>query len=82
MAEYFVWLRPSLAEIIEAVSEKDAAEAFLEMPVTSTPEPGMPPDCFVQPTNGSTTPRLDGTAVKFWIVPEDELPASPLSTKK
>ena len=62
MPEFFVWLKPSLAEVIEAVREKDAAEAYLEMPVTATPEPGMPPDCFVQPVAGFKTPRLDGTA--------------------
>lgn len=74
MPEYFVWLKPSLAEVVEAISEKDAAEAFLEQPVTSTPEPGAPPDCFVQPVNGFKTPRLDGTAVKFWVVADDEPP--------
>ena len=44
MPDYFVWLRPSLAQVIEAVSEQDAAEAFLEMPTTGTPQPGLPPD--------------------------------------
>ena len=72
MPEYFVWLRPSLAQVIEAVSEKDAAEAFLELPATATPQPGFPPDCFVQPTNGLSVPRLDGSAARFWVVADDE----------
>ena len=72
MPAFFVWSTPSLVALIEAISEQDAAEAFLELPVTATPAPGFPPDCFVQPTNGRTTPRLDGTAMKFWVLTEDD----------
>ena len=42
------------------------------MPAAATPQPGLPPDCFVQPTNGLTVPRLDGSAIKFWVVANDE----------
>ena len=72
MPEYFVWLRPSLVQAIEAINEQDAAEAFLELPTTATPQPGFPPDCFVQLATGSNVPRLDGSAMRFWVVTEDE----------
>ena len=38
MPAYFVWSKPSLVVVIEAASEQDAAEAFIELPMTTTRE--------------------------------------------
>jgi hypothetical protein len=55
--EFFVWLRPLFTEIIEAPNEQAAAEAFLDLPATTTPQAGMAPDCFVQARDGRPVPR-------------------------
>ena len=38
MPAYFVWSKPSLVVVIKADSEQDAAEAFVELPMTTTRE--------------------------------------------
>ena len=75
MTEYFVWSRPGLINLIEAENEKDAAEEFLGQPVTKAPVLDEPPACFVQLTGGLDAPRMDGTAVEFWISDEDPTPS-------
>jgi len=65
--DFFVWSTPSSIDVIEAASEQDAAEAFLEEPVTSAPIRGIPPACFVQPTVGLEIPQVDGASVEFWV---------------
>ena len=67
MPSFFVWSTPSLVVVIDAASEKAAAEAFLELPVTDIPKPGIAPDCFVEPAiNPGASPP--GAAVEqFWI---------------
>ena len=73
MAEFFVWSLPALIEIVEAESEQDAAEEFLGQSVTKSPVLGEPPKCYVQRIGAFDAPRMDGTAVEFWVV--DEPPA-------
>ena len=73
MPEFFVWSRPELINIIEAESEKDAAEEFLGQFVTKAPVLDEPPTCFVQSTGGLDAPRMDETALEFWVI--DEPPA-------
>lgn len=48
MPDFFAWSAPQVIEIVEAASEQDAAEAFLEKAVTSIPVEGQSPACFVQ----------------------------------
>ena len=67
MQEFFVWKMPSLVHIIEAASEQDAAEAFLDRHVTWTPVQGKPPACFVQPTGDLKDPRVGEAAREFWV---------------
>ena len=72
MAEFFIWTVPSFVTVIQAGSEQDAAEKFLELPVKVTPEVGIPPHCYVQPTRGRATPHMDGSPTPFWIDLDDE----------
>ena len=75
MSEFFVWSRPGLINLIEAENEQDAAEEFLGQPATRAPILDEPPACFVQITGGLNAPRMDETAVEFWIVDEDPIPS-------
>jgi hypothetical protein len=67
MPSYFVWSVPSYAVIVEAASEQDAAEAFLEQPVKSTASEDEPPACYVQPADDADAPSENGRTVEFWI---------------
>jgi hypothetical protein len=70
MPEFYVWSLPALIELVEAESEQDAAEEFLGQPVTRSPVLHELPTCFVQRTEGAEAPRMDGTAVEFWVLDE------------
>jgi hypothetical protein len=70
MPEFFVWSRPTLIEMVEAESERDAAEEFLGQPVTRAPVLHELPTCYVQRTDGAEAPRMDGPAVEFWVIDE------------
>jgi len=66
MPAFFVWSRPSYVVVIDAVSEHEAAQAFLELPVIGTPERDVPPDCFVEPVLANEAPQ-SGTIAQFWV---------------
>jgi hypothetical protein len=68
MPEFYVWSLPELIELVEADSEQDAAEEFLGQPVTRAPVLHELPTCYVQRSDGAEAPRMDGTAVEFWVV--------------
>jgi hypothetical protein len=74
MPEFLVWSMPSMIEIVEAESEQDAAEEILGQPVTKSPVLDEPPTCFVQCAGGLEAPRMDGTAIKFWVCDENPPP--------
>ena len=71
MPEYFVWLKPSLAQVIEAVSEQDAAEAFMKLPVTARPRRDVPPECFVE-LAPDDSPQADSKVARFWVAMEGD----------
>ena len=58
----------ALRALIVEDSEQDAAEEFLGQPVTKSPTLHELPTCYVQRTDGAKAPRMDGTAVEFWVV--------------
>ena len=73
MPEFFVWFSEFLIEIIDAETAQDAAEQFLNLPVTVAPEAGVRPDCFVQLKESRVVPRMDGRVIEFWATADDRL---------
>ena len=68
MHEFFVWSTPRFVRVIAAANAQEAAESFLDGPVSAEPLRDEPPACFVQIAEGADAPREDGSTCEFWAM--------------